>query len=306
MQYPLDNTEQYHGTITFLPIATEYIDLGKSAVDALSSTTPLQLKQFKNSGADFGLQRATNARPNTKPAKYVVQKRQGKASGPVTLYLPQGIQVSDAVEYENISLGTMGAVGSAALQNGSSIMGALTTAVKEAGKSGLDFIGGNLTGDIAALGALRVAKKFGDTGRGVVKSNLGVSVNPNSNSLFRSVQLRTFGFTFKMIASSEAEADMIEAIVKMFRTEIYPESIEDPSGIASYGYKFPNKFRIVMKYNGKVLPIKFLDANLLNVSVVYNPSSMGWHADGKPSEVDLTLAFGEPTTLDKQQIRDGY
>jgi alkylated DNA repair dioxygenase AlkB len=61
-----------------------------------------------------------------------------------------------------------------------------------------------------------------------------------------------------------------------------------------------------MSYKGNRVGTKFLDSNLKAVNVVYNPSSMGWHADGKPSEVDLTLSFGEPRTLDAQDIRDGF
>jgi len=33
---------------------------------------------------------------------------------------------------------------------------------------------------------------------------------------------------------------------------------------------------------------------------------MGWHADGKPSEVDVTLAFVEERTLNKADVAGGY
>ena len=61
-----------------------------------------------------------------------------------------------------------------------------------------------------------------------------------------------------------------------------------------------------MTYNGKPVATKFLDSNLISVQTTYNPSSMGWHVDGKPSEVDLTLNFGEPRALSKRDIEDGF
>ena len=85
---------------------------------------------------------------------------------------------------------------------------------------------------------------------------------------------------------------------------MYPQIIED-AGLP-LGYYYPNKFRILLSYNGQRVATKFLDSNLKNVNVVYNPSSMGWHVNGKPSEVDLTLSFGEPRTLSKKDIQAGY
>lgn len=304
MRYPLSDTDQYSGKITFLPIAEEYIDLTQSAAATVKDIQ--SLGQFTNNTASSRFDTKGQTPFRTKNVK-VPKVSYNQASGPVTLYLPQAITVQDAVNYERLDLGAIGAVGAAALGSGSSPMQAIGQSIMQAGRSVNDLINnrGNMSAEVAALAAVRLAPS--GVVENVAKTQLGVAVNPNTKSLFRSVELRTFGFNFKMIASSEAEADAIEQIIKTFRTELYPKTINPVTALnAPIGYKFPNKFRIILQYNGIRLPIKFLDANLISVQTSYNPSSMGWHANGKPSEVDFTLQFGEPKTLSKQDIEAGY
>lgn len=308
MRYPLSDTEQYQGKIMFTPVQENYVDVPKTATSTVSEASNA-LSQFSTSGVSTGSLSDTfgsgNSYTQAPPKKQVSRLA---PSGPVTLYLPQAINVSDQVSYERIDLGTIGAIGAAALKSGRSLLGSAYDAGSETGKSMMDFITNpsGMRSELASLAAVRLAP--GGVASGAAKSVLGVTVNPNTKSLFRGVELRTFGFTFKMIASSAAEAQSIEDIVKSFRTELYPETINaNPEFFnVPIGYHFPNKYRITMMYGGKVLPIKFLDSNLISVQTTYNPSSMGWHADGKPSEVDLTLAFGEPRTLSKQDIAAGY
>jgi len=308
MRYPLSDTEQYQGKIMFTPVQENYVDVPKTATSTVSEASNV-LSQFSTSGVSTGSVSdafgSGNSYTQAPPKKQVSRLA---PSGPVTLYLPQAINVSDQVSYERIDLGTIGAVGAAALKSGRSLLGSAYDAGSQTGKSMMDFITNpsGMRSELASLAAVRLAP--GGVASGAAKSVLGVTVNPNTKSLFRGVELRTFGFTFKMIASSAAEAQSIEDIVKSFRTELYPETINaNPEFFnVPIGYQFPNKYRITMMYGGKVLPIKFLDSNLISVQTTYNPSSMGWHADGKPSEVDLTLAFGEPRTLSKQDIAAGY
>lgn len=309
MRYPLSDTEQYKGKIMFAPVQENYVDVPKTATSTVSEASNT-LRQFSTSGISTGSVSDTFGSGNsfTQQAPPKKQVSRLAPSGPVTLYLPQAINVSDQVSYERIDLGTIGAVGAAALKSGRSLLASAYDASSETGKSMMDFITNpsGMRSELASLAAVRLAP--GGVASGAAKSVLGVTVNPNTKSLFRGVELRTFGFTFKMIASSKAEAQSIEDIVKAFRTELYPETINaNPEFFnVPIGYHFPNKYRITMMYNGEVLPIKFLDSNLITVQTTYNPSSMGWHYDGKPSEVDLTLTFGEPRTLSKQDIRAGY
>lgn len=316
MQYPLDdNTDQYEGKITFLPIVEKYIDAARTAQDIVAVTAN-SVNQFDEGyNVDAG-DEGPNGRgknqwniPTKSQNKRVVAPRTTygrSASGAVTLYLPQAITIQDGVQYDTLNLGVIGAVALDAAQNGDGMMRAAMTALEDAGRSGLDLLTNRsgMGSTMAGLAAVRLAQRGGEKTRGVVGSAFGIATNPNTRALFKSVNLREFSFTFKMIASSKAEANAIEQIIKTFRTELYPESITQ--GGVSLGYFYPNKFRIQMSYRGQRVGTKFLDSNLKAVNVVYNPSSMGWHADGKPSEVDLTLSFGEPRTLDAQDIKAGF
>lgn len=316
MQYPLDdNTDQYEGKIIFLPIVEKYIDAARTAQDIVAVTAN-SVNQFDEGYNADEKDEGPNGRgknqwniPTKSQNKRVVAPRTTygrSASGAVTLYLPQAITIQDGVQYDTLNLGVIGAVALDAVQNGDGMMRAAMTALEDAGRSGLDLLTNRsgLGSTMAGLAAVRLAQRGGEKTRGVVGSAFGIATNPNTRALFKSVNLREFSFTFKMIASSKAEANAIEQIIKTFRTELYPESI--PHGGVSLGYFYPNKFRIQMSYRGQRVGTKFLDSNLKAVNVVYNPSSMGWHADGKPSEVDLTLSFGEPRTLDAQDIKAGF
>lgn len=304
MQYPLDdNTDQYAGKIQFLPIVEKYIDAAATATESLSALSNSQEQFDEATGLDaFGGAGGTVTKRIQAP-KTTYGKTGG---GMVTLYLPQAITIQDGVQYDTLNLGTIGAVGLSALENGANISSAAMATIENAGRTMSDFVTNRagMGSTLAGLAAVRLAKNRNDAIKGAAGSAFGIAVNPNTRALFKSVNLREFSFTFKMIASSAAEANAIEEIVKTFRTELYPESIDE--GDISLGYLYPNKFRIQMSYRNQKVATKFLDSNLRAVSVVYNPSSMGWHADGKPSEVDLTLSFGEPRTLSKKDIRAGY
>ena len=73
-----------------------------------------------------------------------------------------------------------------------------------------------------------VGKYLGGDGTALaVKQASGVTLNPNTRSLFKSVALREFAFQFKFIAKSKKEADEVRKIIKFFRTELYPEALTE-------------------------------------------------------------------------------
>lgn len=308
MQYPRDNTDQYEGKIMFLPIVEKYLDAARTAQDVVSATanSVLQFDGDADIKKTAGPGQAANARAKSRRIVAPRTTYGRSASGAVTLYLPQAITIQDGVQYDTLNLGVIGAVGLDAVQNGNGLMTAAMASLEDAGRSATDLLTNRsgLGSTMAGLAAVRLAQIGGEKTRGVVGEAFGIATNPNTRALFKSVNLREFSFTFKMIASSEAEANDIEQIIKTFRTELYPETIKQ--GNVPLGYFYPNKFKIQMSYKGNKVGTSFLPSNLKAVNVVYNPSSMGWHATGKPSEVDLTLSFGEPRTLDAQDIRDGF
>ena len=85
---------------------------------------------------------------------------------------------------------------------------------------------------------------------------------------------------------------------------MYPSSI-DVKGVSA-GYKYPNPFLIDLKYGTAKVGTRILNSYLSSMDITYNQSSMGFHADGKPSEVDMNLSFFEERALDRGDIEAGY
>lgn len=219
-----------------------------------------------------------------------------------TLYLPQGVQVADKVEYENTSLGMTGG----ALENAMGGGGAQTetaSVVDEVDGGGAGFMG-FIKGMVA-----NVTTKTGvsQTGLGgAVASSNRVAPNPNTRALFKQVSLRAFMFTFKLIPVNESEANSIPEIIKFFRSELYPEEIDAGGGV-SLGYNFPNQFQITMMYAGQEIGTKLLPTYLESFTTTYNPSTQAMHKEGKFSEVDITMNFIEGEALNRKRItEDGF
>ena len=105
-----------------------------------------------------------------------------------------------------------------------------------------------------AMTKLSISKYLGGEGTALaVKQASGVTLNPNTRSLFKSVALREFAFQFKFIPLSKQEYDTVREIIKFFRHNLYPENIVIKIGEqdASIGYKFPKRFHLKILYDDR-------------------------------------------------------
>jgi hypothetical protein len=327
-RFPLERSDDYKGTITFRPVKYTPPEISSSFANVftrkgdgfLSQLTNGEgdlasgfLEGFNSSGTSDNRDRQSSPNLNepnlidegpVKSSSTVVDRSRG-----VILYLPTNININDQIGYEQPSLGAVGAIGLAGAQQGSGIMKSLAQGVGQATGSMIDLMKGNVANQQGArLAAVRLSEAGGDTINTVVRAGLATTINPNTINLFKSVALREFSFTFKLIASSAKEAEEIDGLIKFFRSTMYPDTINfDPNGLnVPIGYEFPDKFQIEMRYDGKPVGVKILNSVLRSVQVIMNPQSMSWHKDGKPSEVDLTLNFGEERTLNRNDILQGY
>lgn len=344
MRYPLTDQDQYSGKIRFIAVEDPTVDvrtLGQyvnSYREALGEfTSPAQAAANDFAGGDIiggefaGAELSSEARQAIREAQSAVDTinsaisegltlfpprrrspvpqrttRSYDFANAITLYLPQAITIGDAVEYERFDFGILGTTMAEGMRGGNRFLAAAYNSILEAGETAMDVMRGNYSGmnkELASLAAVRLAQKLPGGSDQIVRSVTGVTTNPNTKNLFKAVQLRTFTFTFKMIASSAQEAREIDSIINFFRKEMYPDLIEVNN--LPLGYIFPRRFKVDLTYNGQKVPIKFLESNLLSMQTTYNPTSMGWHEDGMPSEVDMTLNFGEPRTLSKRDFMQG-
>ena len=234
-------------------------------------------------------------------SKFKVVNQDGDPAGPeIILPLPLGLAFMDAASYENADLGLVGNFIPAGGEQ----------------KEGQEQ---QATGDkLTVANGMRITTDLLSKVTGNrTRAALGKTPNPNTRALFKQVNLRTFQISFKMIPSSNEEAENIKEIVKAFRAELYPESTGESVGDDfEIAYLFPNRFRIRFylgpndKGRYEVKP-KLLDAYLTNMTTSYNSGSAAIMAEkGEKfsfSETDISLTFLESKTLFSKNVReDGF
>lgn len=231
--------------------------------------------------------------------------------GSIKLYMPQFV-FNDGVSYDNAELGILGA---AAVSGSTGAMGDMFDAGVSLAKTSVADImkGGENSGAAASL-ALQRLKSVPVLGELFVKNISAtqaatrVKPSPNVRVLYNSTNLRTFSFSFNLIAASSSEAKEIEEIVKTFREELYPEAMVMKLGSVNteVGLIFPNRFKLTLMYGDNPVFHKIKPCYLTSMNTAYNKSQSGMHYDGKPFEVDITLNFSESLALNRRDIEDGY
>lgn len=315
LRYPLNNQEDYGGTITFMARKLETTDLITRAKKLLSSLTEgpqenadaiqalaneKRLEEFAQSNVDATPSRSQQQRPDISTGRKC------------TMYLPASVQVQDRVTYSNTDLGLLGAgvrAGVMSGQSGGEILGGAFNQLKETGGSIIDLLfgGTSVSGqETAQIAAMRLLP---GTASGAISSATGIALNPNKRALLSGPEIRAFTYTFKMIPTSQAEAESIEKIIQFFREEMYPDKIEQ-FGISA-AYRYPSIFDIIMRYRtsaGKYKKVAtgILPCFLQSVDVNYNQSGMSFHRDGRPQEANLTLVFTEERALNREDVIKGF
>lgn len=305
LEYPLNNPDEYLGRLKFTVLKEPETDLGN-------------LLGFVSDASKAIARNVTGEEENeqtTEELKANVDQVQGKiftvkkgkrelinTGRSVKLYLPAGLAYRDTVTYENFDLGGMGAGAEAALKSG----GSVAKSIFDGGVQTLSAaFGGAANKDVASLATVKLAAALPDEISGAFKSAGQVTTNPNTRVLFKSVNLREFAFNFKFIATSQREAEEVKQIIKYFRTELYPENIKVPltdDQTISIGYRFPNKFKIEVLYNGQHVATKIKPCFLRDVNVTYNPTTSAMHDDGNFQEIEMSLSFQETRTLSREDI----
>ena len=206
----------------------------------------------------------------------LISKKDPEAFETIFLYLPPGISVPDAAQYNSVNLGSIGA--GQALGDGAS----LTKADAIAKATSAAKAGGGTTGDTAAFTEL----------------NQGIAANPYTAVAFESTALRTFTFSFKLVSESSDEAEDGRLIENTFRKFLYPKEI------GALALQYPPLFRIKF-YSGedenKFMPM-ILDSYLTTMNTVYNESTNIFHADGAPAEIGMELSFQETKNLTRDDL----
>lgn len=244
----------------------------------------------------------------------------------IQLYLPVAFQQNDSFSIPGTELGLLGAGTLAGMNSGSGLLKSTMDQFSQGLGSIFDMMKGEMNSSNAAVVTARLANKLAPSEVAAAFSlAAGVTVNPNVRSIFKGVNLREYSFQFKFLPKSRKEAEIVEKIINTFRTYSYPEVID--MGPLAAGYKYPDLFAISVyveqedevvksdeegnEYTETVTRRKRVGNRMKNcylrsVSTNYNSSSMAFHPDGRPVEIDLSLNFVEEETISRRDVKDGY
>ena len=225
----------------------------------------------------------------------------------ISLYMPPALVINDDISYNQVDLGPGGLTAVAGINAGRSLLGAVGSAVSEGLESIFNLASGQISGTAAQVAAARMSNKIPSVGlRAAAATALQTGVNPGTRVLFDRPNIRQFTFQFRFIPTSAAEAAQVEKIIRIFREEMYPEELSVINNVPA-GYRFPNLFEVDFTFlNSKAKFPRMQLSYLRSCQVSYNGSSMTFHADGHPTEIDMTLIFQEYRALAKQDIQKGY
>jgi hypothetical protein len=260
---------------------------------------------LQNGDLIFPLELGKGDRPTVEFTCFV---KQGDDSKPKRLHtyfpIPAGLNFSDSAEYNNVNLGMLGgAVFTAAqkaLQDGTGVQGAASDVISKMTSTG--------KAEAGSIALKQIAQKLSGQQDAISLATRKVA-NPNTNVTFSGHNVRTFSFTFKMIAKSQKEALLIRRINERFRHYTYANLVDDETGfMLSFPPTWLIRFYDAPEKGGEFKEIihipRIFSCYLTGVNSTFNAGQNTFYNDGAPVEVDMTLEFQETRALTRKDIQD--
>jgi hypothetical protein len=210
-----------------------------------------------------------------------------RISNAIALYVDGPPSVKYSMNYANKELGTL--------------LGVLSGSVFDS--QGLVSAGAET---VSALGA-SIAKLPGAFGAADIGSALsissGTSLNPFRETVFESVDFRSFAFKYKFFPKNKKESDDVYEIIKTFKFHMHPEMSE-----GKLFFIYPSEFNISYYFGSEENGYfhKFATCVLENMDVSYGGEQFSSFRDGAPTEINMSLTFRELEILTKNMVEEGY
>jgi hypothetical protein len=271
-----------------------------SSIDAVKSSLGFSKK---NSAANYLSSQSTDSyvfpidlrgQPNVNTVKFTAYDKgtDGVKQHSIFFPCPANISINDSATYNVVDLGTIGGAVSSAMQKSDSLESFAKNIAGEANTAKQNFKSAQV------LNAAIQKSPLLDSVKGASKLASRSLTNPNSNTTFSGNAIRSFTFSFKMIASSADEAELVRKIHSKFRKFAYADA-------AGAFLTFPPTWTITF-YNGlgeenEYIP-KIFSCYLVSVESTLNSTTNMFHADGAPLEVDINISYQETRVLNRQDI----
>ena len=219
----------------------------------------------------------------------------------ISLPLPASLVYADGMSYENHD---RNAIGAAITDDKNTV-----SDVGQMIRNTFENLSSGGAKEIASAMMVKVGNK-------TVQLRQGEAPNPNTAALFKSPNLRVFQFSFELIATDRADALLIQEIIQVFRTNMYPFD-EAPDNSLKLKYKMPNTFTIHpflldpkgiphYLFNGKFG--RFKKSYLTAMQTSFSGNAILAEAGTNPmfAKTDLSLSFMEEETLLSKDMAEGY
>jgi len=130
-----------------------------------------------------------------------------------------------------------------------------------------------------------------------------VRTNPFTETLFQSVDFRTFSFKYRFLPRSAKETELVYNIIRLFKEHMHPTLSEN-----SLFYIYPSEFEIVYYFRGQENHYlhRISRCALTDLQVDYGSEQFNTFTNGAPAEINLNLKFRELELLDRRRIREGF
>ena len=257
-----------------------------------------------------------------------------KNSVPVYLYMPKYIQFNDSANYSEYDLGlikegaanigfkTAEKAAQKALEMSNTIQTqSLTGSMWEASKKAVgdllseayDDTAGSYINTINTMGAYQSSTMAGFAASAIWARKKGnadleafasyksrMAVNPRTNMMFKGVGVRSFNFSFRLVAESASESSMITVMDQQFRTLLYPEADE----LRGYILFYPPVWKIEFMWKDKrnIFIPQIGNTYMTQYASAYNTTSNAFHEGGQPLDVTFNLTFTEVKANTQQDI----
>jgi hypothetical protein len=128
-------------------------------------------------------------------------------------------------------------------------------------------------------------------------------LNPFKETVFESVDFRSFAFKYKFFPKNKKESADVFRIIETFKFHMHPEMSD-----GNLFFIYPSEFNITYYFGQQKNSYfhKFTTCVLESMDVSYGGEQFSSFRNGEPTEINVSLTFRELEVLTKKMINQGY